>query len=846
MSKNFVYKGSRTNEISFPLGGIGTGSIGLAGNGRLIDWELFNRPNKLSCNGFSFFAVKAENASEVKAANVLNGNLQKQFTGSGKAMFRDFGFGVERESMAGMPHFERSTFIGEFPIAEMQFEDRKVPLKVTMKAFNPFIPLNAKDSSLPAAIFEFEVVNEHYETLDISLTGCLANPFAVGALNRFEDLPDCKGMRLTSTAYGDDSPEYGELFLSTDGEDVSYQHYWYRGGWFDNLTVFWKDFCAPGKLKDRQYDRAEQSRTVFNSLDVCSLASRKTVAPGASARFRFAITWHFPNFVNYWNPGALPAPSWKNYYATLFADASDSAAYVWRNLPRLRAETLAFKEALFRSALPAYVIDAVSANLSTLKSPTVVRLTDGSLYGFEGCHPNSGCCEGSCAHVWNYEQATAFLFPELARGMRELDYKANQLDNGKVFNRMMLPIERTKPEGDPLAAVDGQLGGIIKVYREWKMSGDGAWLKKMWLPVKKALAYVWHPDNEYGWDRDADGVIEGRQHHTLDDDLYGPSAYITGLYHTALRAAAEMAAALGDADGAYYNSLYEQGRAWVDANLFNGEYFHQLVDLRNPKYPVDPELGELKYQIGEGCHIDQLLGQWHAHNVGLGYVFDPDKVRTALKSLFKYNFVTLGDYANACRIYALNDEQGLLMCTWPKNNSPLVPIPYADECMNGFEYQAACHMIYEGLLEEGLQIVKAVRDRYDGAKRNPWNEFECGSNYARSMASYALLPALGGFEYDMRHGHIGFHPKMNRERFRTFWCIGSAWGQFVCGHNALRLEVLYGELTLRSFASDMLPADGSVRLILDRQRIEGRCDAQRIVWERPIVLRRGQTLHIEI
>jgi len=850
MDKDFSYAGTRTNEISFPLGGIGTGCIGLAGNGRLVDWEIFNRPNKNSYNGFSFFAVKAESGGSVKAARVLNGDLNKSFTGSGNEPYRNFGFGVERESMAGFPHFQNACFTGQFPIAQIAFDDPDVPLQVTLTAYNPFIPLNDKDSSIPAAIFNYEVVNLGSEPMDISVVGSIANPFKQGILNEYADFGTYRGMRMTSAAYDADDPAYGELFLSTDGDDVSYQHHWYRGDWFDHLTVFWKDFTAPGGFLDRKYTGDNERPSIFNPHDVSVVGSRRTAAPGERVQFRFVLTWHFPNFMNFWNPGKPQdgqrhPPVWKNYYAMLFEDAASSASYVWRHFDRLYNETLAFKDALFGSTLPDSVIEAVSANLSTLKSPTVLRLPDGSLYGFEGCHPQEGCCEGSCAHVWNYEQATPFLFPALARGMRELDYRTNQEDNGKVYNRMLLPPERTKREiGHPLAAADGQMGGVIRAYREWKIGGDRDWLRKIWPSVKKAVAYAWHPDNEYGWDRDGDGVMEGRQHHTLDSDLYGPNATITGMYLAALLAAAAMAEAVGDPDFAVYRFKYERGRTWVAYHLFNGEYFHQKVDLHDARYPIDPELGELKYQIGEGCHIDQLVGQWHAHIAGLGYLYDPGKVKTALQSVYRNNFVKLGDIPNACRIYALNEEQGLMICTWPHNNSPIVPIPYADECMNGFEYQAACHMIYEGLLDEGLQVVAAVRSRYDGAKRNPWNEFECGSHYVRSLASYSLLLALSGFEYDSNCGHMGFNPRINKEYFRCFWSLNEGWGEFSHRNGELELKVLGGRQQLCSFSSALLRGKKVTGVWVGERASTFVRQGERLKWEEPVVLDQRQSLKV--
>lgn len=799
MEKDFVYRGRKTSEISFPLGGIGTGCIGLAGNGRLVDWEIFNRPNKDgSVNGFSFFAIKAKEKEKLVLARVLNGDLNPPYIGKGCS----YGIGVANGCMSGLPHFEKSEFKGEFPMAQIRLIDDEVPLDVRLKAFNPFIPLNDNDSSIPAAIFIFEVKNTHDKELDISLVANLSNPFNKGATNKYFDKGSFKGIKLCSNFYLENDPEYGDITVSTNEKDISRQSYWYRGTFFDNLTLFWRDFISSGRFRERIYN---QPTDTSRFKDVASLCTHKTLKPGETREFKFIITWSFPNFVNYWNPGECQSgkkPQWRNYYATIFKDSTESAKYVWKSFEHLYRETLRFKDTLFRTTVPDYVLDAISSNLSILKSPTCIRLTDGTLYGFEGCNLRSGCCEGSCTHVWNYAQALPFLFPSLERGMREIDYQYNQFENGKMAFRMMLPPDRAKSSFR--AAADGQMGGVIKTYREWKISGDTQWLRRLWPKVKKALEYAWQPTNEDWWDKDCDGVMEGIQHHTLDVEIYGPNSYITGYYLTALLAASKMAEALADEDARKYYELYEKGRKWVNENLYNGEYFHQEINLKDERFPIDRELKEIKHQIGEGCHIDQVIGQWHAHIVGLGYIFNPDKVRKALKSIFKYNFIeTFREYFNPCRIYALNDEKGIVICTWPKGNSPKVPVTCFSECMNGFEYQVACHMIYEGLIDEGLSIVKAVRDRYDGEKRNPWNEFECGSNYARSMASYSLLLALSGFEYDMTKGHIGFGPKINRQNFYCFWSIGTGWGSFEIHESRVRFSVKSGDIFLNSFACNV-------------------------------------------
>ncbi|MEM2756080.1 MAG: GH116 family glycosyl-hydrolase [Candidatus Bathyarchaeia archaeon] len=812
MNRLIVYEDRKTWQISFPLGGIGTGCIGLAGNGRLIDWEIFNRPNKGGLNGFSHFAIKAESDGKVVDARILNGDLPPPYNGEfSKPLFQSFGFGPPREYMAGFPHFKKTRFEGSFPIAKIAFEDDNFPGEVEMTAFNPFIPLNDKDSSLPAAFFEFRIHNPTEERIAYTLCLSIKNPLSPGTtINTYGEEADVKFIRLSSSILKEDDLNYGNLTIATDASDVSYQEYWYRGSWFDELAVYWRDFSSPGRFRNRRYDKCKP-----NVQDHCSLATHFQVNPHEEESIRFIISWFFPNCYNYWNPDEEgKVKTWKNYYATVFKDSTEVAIYGLKNWVRLYGETLEFKEALFSSTFPIFVIDAISANISILKTPTLLRLEDGSLYGFEGCHPSSGCCEGSCMHVWNYAVATAYLFPNLERSMLNLYFKYCQREDGKLSFRLQLPLGRGLWKF-PHAAVDGQFGCVIRTYRLWKILGDDLWLKSIWVNIKKAIEYAWAETNEDKWDLNRDGVIEGRQHHTLDMELFGPNSWLTGFYLAALKAGAEMAKYLGEEDKAEeYFKMFIKGREWVDRNLFNGEYYCQLIDLNDRNILErfkqvdekvvetywDDEHCEIKYQIGEGCEIDQVVAQWHANISGLGEIFDRSKVRKALEAIYRHNFKEgLRKFVNPCRIFSLNDEAGVVICEWPREKrKPVIPVPYAEETMSGFEYAVSSHMIQEGLVEEGLRIVKAIRDRYDGEKRNPWNEFECGSNYVRSMASYALLLALSGFEYDSVRGYIAFNPRINENgRFRCFWSLGCGWGIFELNTSQVLIQVKYGQLKLR-------------------------------------------------
>lgn len=879
----FLYQGAKTNEISFPLGGIGSGSIGLAGNGRLIDWEIFNRPNKGSVNGFSHFAIRAERDDQVVAARILHGDLHPpymgEFTGS---QFRTFGWGPRREYLTGLPHFISVDFRGEYPLADLTFQDDSFPGQVSLRAFNPFIPTNDRDSSIPAAFFEFTIANPTDAPLTYTVVGVLGNPLPANNLNEVTQEAWGHVLHLRSDGITPDKTGYGDLCLATDAGQanagqtndvqtndvrVSWQQYWFRGAWFDNLEVYWHDLMTPGPFKNRVYAPEEAGERNEGLLAV-----HVPVDPGASRTVRFVITWNFPNCENYWK--TLPPPrqegwrGWRNYYATVWEDSRASAAYALGEWDRLAEETQRFHDALFATTIPAAALDAVSANLSTLKSPTVLRLEDGTFYGWEGCHPTAGCCEGSCTHVWNYAQALPFLFPALERSMREADYEYNLRPDGGMPFRLQLPLGSAQWDFRP--CVDGQFGGVMKTYRDWKICGDTEWLRALWPAVRAALEFAWHPDNSDRWDPDQTGVLWGRQHHTLDMELFGPNSWLTSMYLGALKAAAEMADALGEiTEALLYRKIFERGKAWVDEHLFNGEYYIQQIDLGDQTllegYSDDTVLqggstqnaywnaehGEIKYQIAEGSSIDQVLGQWHADLYGLGDILDRSQVASASAAIYRYNYIPLmRDVYNPCRIYSLNDESGLVICAWPPGaKKPVIPAPYSQETMNGFEYAAASHMIMNGLIEEGMTCVRAVRERYDGERRNPWNEFECGSNYARSMASYALLNAFSRFEFDLTRDLIGFDPIIHREStFRTFWSLATGWGTFEWSvtRNGPRatLLVLYGTLPLRWLRLPGWSAEPPQTVEVAGTPVDFSLDGAAVRLETPVTLRAGESLRV--
>jgi len=859
----FLYTGEFTNEISFPLGGVGTGSIGLAGNGRLIDWDIFNRPAKGSYNGFTHFAIRAEAGGQVLDTRALQGDLHPPYQGAGGEGFQGVGFGPRRETMAGVPHFASVDFRGEFPVAQLDFKAARFPGKVRQTAFNPFIPLDDKDSGIPAALFEFAITNTTRKAIAYTLFAALANHHQAKCVNRVSRTGGKTLLHLTSTAHKKSAIAYGDMTLATDAKDVSFQEYWFAGGWFDQLEVYWRDITAGGKLTNRRLTPAT-SRGRNEGM----LAVHFRVAPGKTRRVRFVITWNFPNCENYWDPFAAEraakccvSPVWKNYYATIWKDSKHSARYALTNWDRLFDQTQVFKKALMASDLPPAALEAVSANLATMKTATVMRLEDGTLYGWEGLSATAGSCEGSCEHVWNYAQAIPFLLPKLERSMRQADYVHNIGPDGEMQFRIQLPLGSGR--GKFRACADGQFGGVMKLYRDWKISGDSDWLRELWPRVRKTIRFAWAKTNIDQWDPDKTGVLWGRQHHTLDVELFGPNAWLTGYYLGALKAGAEMADYLGDVKSAKeFAELFARGKAWADEHLFNGRWYHQKIDLtdksivdkftRGASYAGDywdAEHGEIKYQIGEGIEIDQVIAQWHANLYGLGEVLDRKQVRSSLKWLFKVNFrPTMREHFNACRLYCLNDEGGLVIAHWPDDvYRPYIPIPYAGETQNGYEWAACIHMIQAGLVKEGMKCVKAIRSRYDGRKRNPWNEFECGNNYARSMASYSLLSAFSGFEFDVPRAMIGFSPiRFVKGRFRVFWSLDSGWGEFEQTPHAAELRVLAGKMKVKTFRLGKIGRRQPKAVTLAGKRVAFTVDGKDIRLSRAVSVAPSKPLQVRL
>ena len=496
-------------------------------------------------------------------------------------------------------------------------------------------------------------------------------------------------------------------------------------------------------------------------------------------------------------------PDWVgNYYCGTYRDAWDVVEKVAPEFAELEKDTVAFLKDFCSSDLPDVVKEAALYNLSTLRSQTSFRIAGGQLCGWEGCDDTAGCCQGSCTHVWNYENAVPYFFGSLSRSMRELEFAYATDQQGMMSFRVYLPLRNAQEWR--YAAADGQMGSLIRLYRDWKLSGDHEFLISLWPHARRALEFCWIPG---GWDADKDGVMEGCQHNTMDVEYYGPNPQMEMWYLGALRACEEMAIYLGEKEFAETcRNLFERGSAWTDSNLFNGEYYEHHLQVPDKPEDIAPVLfvglgSTTNFQLGNGCLVDQLVGQNMAHAVGLGYLIKPVHAKKTLRSIMKYNFrENFFGHFNHMRSYALNDESALLMASYPHGVRPQFPFPYFTEVMTGFEYAAAVHMLQEGLEADGLKCIQAIRSRYDGRRRSPFDEAECGHHYARTLASWGAVLALTGFQYSA----VDHSLTLNGAPGNYFWSHGAGWGTCDIKKSGKKtnvtLRVTRGELKLRSLS----------------------------------------------
>jgi uncharacterized protein (DUF608 family) len=800
-----AYTGANLDRVALPMGGIGAGMICLEGGGMLSHFSLHHHPDIFREEKvFAAVCVKGDK----NIARVLEGPVPKwkifaihphtgQYGGPGNGL---------GETTYGLPRFREARFETRFPFGVVTLADPKMPLNVEITGWSPFAPPDADTASLPMVALEYKFANTSGKKVE-AVYSFNAENFMNKEGNQ-ELIRTIEGGFILAQPPGGTLKKHDEGYFAAfvDESAAKVNAAWFRGGWFDPLTMVWKDI-EEGRCYDKDFPRKDgpsPGATLFVPFEL---------APGQTKTITLKLCWYVP-YSDVSRGGGAPIAgedeTYRPWYVGKFLSI-DAVLGRWRrSYDKLRAESKKFSDCFYDTTLPAEVVEAVAANLTILKSPTVLRQIDGRFWAFEGCHDEAGCCHGSCTHVWNYAQAIPHLFPSLERTLRETEFCVCQDDQGHQNFRCPLPIRA--PGHGFHAASDGQLGCGMKLYRDWRISGDTKWMKTLWPQVRQSLDYCIET-----WDPEHEGILREPHHNTYDIEFWGPDGMCSSFYLGSLKAAVAMGREAGD-DVSLYEELLAKGEKFVNEKLFDGEYFYQKIQteglragsplkVQSMGKSYTPEALELlktegpKYQYGTGCLSDGVLGSWLAAVSGLGEVLDQGKVDSHLKSIHKYNFKKdLSEHANPQRPgYAMGDDGGLLLCTWPKGGMPSLPFVYSNEVWTGIEYQVASHLILRGMVDEGRQIVRAARDRYDGRFRNPFNEYECGHWYARAMSSYALLGAYSGARYDAVERILRIEPPIEGD-FQAFICTATGYGHVGVREGKPFCDVVSGEIPLKKIA----------------------------------------------
>lgn len=814
---NTTYKDEYLNRVAFPIGGIGAGMFCLEGTGAISHMSIRHRPEVFHEPGM-FAAIAVRGSKTV--AKVLEGPVPEwKIFGQ-----RGTGNGSSGASF-GLPRLSEAQFTTRFPFAGIALKDEEIPLQIELTGWSPFIPGDEDNSSLPVGALEYKFTNKGNETVEAifsynskNFTAQKEGKAGIDKMNGGYVLR-LKGDKEKEKAYLDTA-----FAIYTEDPAVVVDYCWFRGDWWDPITMAWKTI-RDGEMRSND--------PIESNAPGASLFVPFSLKPGGSKTIRVMMAWYVPESTlkmgklgaddkkdcdpasgccstpqsigipeGKGNPGATYQP----WYSSRFTSIKEVCDYWQSNYRELYKKTNLFTEAFYASTLPAEVTEAIAANLTILKSPTMLRQYNGRVWSWEGCGDDHGCCAGSCTHVWNYAQALPHLFPALERSLRHTEFCENQNAAGHQGFRANIPI--TPLVHDFHAASDGQLGGIMKVYREWRINGDAKWLKSLYPMVKKSMDYC-----ILTWDPRHHGVLEEPHHNTYDIEFWGPDGMCSSFYLGALSAMIAMGKFLKQ-DITRYQELFEKGKQYLETELYDGEYFFQKIqhaglqaadpaadnnlESRMPKEAAAVLRKEgPKYQYGNGCLSDGVIGAWMARMCGLEDPLDPLKLESHLQAVHKYNLKKdLSDHANPQRpAFAMGKEGGLLLCTWPKGGKLSLPFVYSDEVWTGIEYQVASHLMLMGRVNEGLEIVRTCRDRYDGRIRNPFNEYECGHWYARAMACYGFLQGLTGVRYDAVDRTLYIDSKVGD--FTSFLATEAGFGTVSLHKGKPAIKVYYGRIPFR-------------------------------------------------
>lgn len=813
----FEYAGRRLQACHFPLGSLGTGRVLLCGDGALKEWTVVNQcrsddggpgdaPRPLDDMPANFFAVKAAARGSEAAAQTYALVTPQNYTATNMALSprreaHVSGHDVGR--MSTLPGVRSLTMRCRYPIAEVTYDVPGLPVEVSLEALSPAIPGDSDGSCIPAAVFQFTLVNSGTAPVEVSLMEAQQNfigwdgqldcttPGTIrqwgGNVNTPYRTETVAGLSMSSVAVAPATPDiFGTLAVAgavTPGTTIRVIP---RAGSEEELFAMFEagNFQPP--------TAAATLPSAAGTSWCGGVVQTVTVPAGATRTVDFILAWHFPNRSRQGSCGAgrdkiLPEII-GNYYDNLFTDAPDVVSSVRRRLDYLRGFTRLYTDTLYGSTVPPDLLDSAAGRLAVARSATMWRNASGIVLGCEG----NGCCPLNCTHVYGYATLLERLFPDLAMDMCVSNFVRNfDPEAGGATMRY----------GAGGWAIDGALACVIKAYLCVRQTDSTKeFLSKVWPNVKAQMGIVME-----GFD-DGTGVIRVAQQNTYDTAMFGANTFIGSYWVTALRAAAEMATLMNDAALAHlYSTRAEMAAENYDEICWREEFGYYVADVT---------LDNCANSYGPGCFVDQLCCVGLSSACGFGHVFNPWHERSAREAIRKHNVVTQASTESYVDMqhHFFPGDTGITVCTYP-HGKLADGMRDADLVSSGFTSPVIAGMVLDRDMEGALDLAGRVRRRHDGRNRSPWNEPECGLLYARAMAHWNIYDQACGHVYDCTSRALAFDPRTfaavdggggGDHSFKCFVSLEGGWGEFSqtgppgMPSGKLRLSCLWGTFNLKT------------------------------------------------
>jgi len=791
------------HKSGIPLGGIGTGSVEIRPDGLFHDWEILNigawNPNApcddAAHSGSKTEAMQPDDLLFVLRTRTSDGGVLVRYLALRERLHNLY-------SLAWARSVQSITFEGTFPLARLVYHDPELPVEVRAEVFSPFIPLDSRSSGTPGFFVRFTAKSLVPTPVEVSFLGTMKNAAGFGQesrkpRNRLESIGDAKAVFLSADGLRPGHCTTGDMTFAAAGGELSYitgcydmdrnaqsmwgakhgpkpvsiLHQFHDKGTLPNLRplappkvpeglkleglseadrkkllrdslqhAFAYDAYRKMKIADPAYaDSTEFLGEIVHYLREgrkaewgwAALCSKMALAPESEGEALFAVGWYFPNHIS---------PTGENIghaYQLWFGDSLGVTKFLVEDYANLRARTLALPEAIHGSDLPAEAADAITGQLSTL-----TKCTWWTKAGHFGVWEGLGCCGFHTTDI-TYQGSFPIisLFPDLQKTQMERGAKF-QREDGRVHH-LFRPDFGAVDNGFDRVDMNQQF--VMLAARDYLWSGDKGYLERLWPHLVRAM------DNTAQLDTDGDGLPDFETRRNTYDcwDFTGCPSYISSLWLGALKAAIRLANEVGDPGrAAKWQADYDKGLKSFESKLWNGEYYVLWRD------------GDV---IDECCMSDQMSGDWFGAVAGWEPILDLKRIKKALQSIVRVNF---------------RESEGLINASYPpgKKHRPAASgNMQAEAPWTGIEYTVAALLIHNGMVAEGMDVIRDIHKRYLQAGRF-WNHVECGDHYYRAMSSWTVLPALSGFKWDQPTGALAFAPATSQQVCEYPFFTPLGWG----------------------------------------------------------------------